>query len=190
MSSKRSRFVGIVAVASALVGGFLIGTAQTGCGSVEGTACAGDTCEPGPPGPQGERGEQGPMGFTGMAGPTGPKGATGEPGPQGPMGIQGPQGIQGTQGTAGTPASFSGCQMIYNSCGSAPGVECEAICPAGKHPVGGGCDMSGGNTASESQPIPATFPPYPASGSSITAFKGWECEAATGVVQTTFAICC
>ena len=157
MNSKRSRFVGIMAILSALVGGFLIGSAQSGCGAVEGNACAGDTCEQGPPGPQGERG------------PAGPAGAT---------------------GPAGAPADFASCQVMWVACNTAPGTECYADCPAGKHPVGGGCDMAAGNAATESVPVPAVFPPFPDTGSSITAYKGWECEAATGTVQSAYAICC
>ncbi len=65
-----------------------------------------------------------------------------------PAGPEGPAGPAGPRGPAG--AGFGTCQWLYNNCNSAPGVECEQVCPAGTHPVTGSCDITFGGASSES----------------------------------------
>jgi hypothetical protein len=65
MSTNRTKVTGLAVGAVLLVGGFLLGGAQSGCGAVESSACAEDTCPPGPKGDPGEKGDPGPPGAPG-----------------------------------------------------------------------------------------------------------------------------
>jgi len=100
----------------------------------------------GPPGEQGPPGIQGPLGeqgLQGIQGPQGEQGLQGPPGEQGPPGMQGPPGDPGPQG----PPGISGYEVVTNTCAnvSVTGgniTYCEVVCPAGKKPLGGGCQIN------------------------------------------------
>jgi hypothetical protein len=85
--------------------------------------------------------------------------------------------------------SLPACQWLYNSCSSPAGIECQVICPAGTHPLTGGCDAVAGTSISENRPSvgAVAFPPTPAPPS---AYDRWVCEGADGVIQSTYALCC
>jgi hypothetical protein len=103
----------------------------------------------------------------------------GRPGPQGPAGPAGPAG-----------PSLKACRWLYNGCDSAPGVECAQVCPRGTHPVTGSCDITAGGAVSEHRASVGPGVRFPPSNSPFTAFDRWVCEASTGRVQFTYALCC
>jgi hypothetical protein len=97
----------------------------------------------------------------------------------------GPQGPQGPAGPAG--AGFASCQWLYTACTTA---ECVQICPAGTHPIAGSCDGVNGATLNENRASVADSAPFPPSPSPFTAYDRWVCQAATGTIQFTYALCC
>jgi hypothetical protein len=78
---------------------------------------------------------------------------------------------------------------LYNTCNSAPNVECVQICPAGTYVVSGGCDVTGGGALSEAFPGPPDGP-FPASPAKFKDFDRFVCQSSSGNVQTTHALCC
>ncbi len=81
------------------------------------------------------------------------------------------------------------CTWHFDPCEGQPEV-CVAVCPAGKHAVAIGCD-SGASGLTESYPVPPVSTPFPADGSSVTAYNRGACRAADpDALQTAFALCC
>ena len=84
--------------------------------------------DPGEPGAEGPRGLTGATGAAGSTGPAGPPGTAGLPGPQGATGPQGPAG--GLLGYELKTANFEVANLGW--------AEGNAVCSAGKSPLGGG----------------------------------------------------
>lgn len=127
----------------------------------------------GPAGPQGPKGEQGLQGQTGNDGQDGANGLDGAPGAQGPPGPQGVPGVSGRQIVSAEVAIESGSQALV-----------EAICPAGKHVLGGGISS---NTLGSQLRLDQSYP-------FETAFQsGWRGYASNAfgfpVTYTAHAIC-
>jgi hypothetical protein len=87
-----------------------------------------------------------------------------------------PAGPEGPPGTG-----IDQCEWLAIPCSPGPD-ECQVICPKGKLVFAGGCDMSNGGTINESRPGAAGPQPSP--------WDRWVCQAATGDVQGTYALCC
>lgn len=103
---------------------------------------AGNKLPAGPKGEQGPAGPQGPQGPQGPAGPAGPQGQTGPKGAQGAKGATGPQGPQGAKGAVGPqgPAGLAAIEVVTGKSAndSSASKVAAAVCPAGKHVLGGG----------------------------------------------------
>lgn len=108
--------------------------------------------------------------------------------PAGPAGPPGPRGPAGPAGAAGP--SLRACRWLYNGCNSPPNTECAQVCPRGTHPVTGSCDITAGGVLSEHRASVGPGTRFPPSNSPYTAFDRWVCEASTGRVQFTYALCC
>lgn len=105
-----------------------------------------------------------------------------------PAGLPGPRGPAGPAGAAGP--SLRDCRWLFNNCNSLPNVECQQVCPRGTHPVAGSCDVTAGGVLSEHRASVRPGASFPASNSPFTAYDRWVCEASTGRVQFTYALCC
>lgn len=119
------------------------------------------------------RGVAGPAGLQGLPGPQGPEGQPGSDGHDGAPGAQGPPGLSGRQIVSTDVVVASGSQNLV-----------EAVCPSGKHVLGGGISA---NTLSSALRLDQSYP-------FETAFQsGWRGYATnlTGiqVTYTAHAIC-
>jgi hypothetical protein len=89
-------------------------------------------------------------GITGPQGAQGPQGSKGDKGDKGDAGLAGPAGTAGTNGTNGSNGSngsngVSGYQIVtQDATFSVPdiGGSVRAACPAGKHVLGGGAEIT------------------------------------------------
>lgn len=83
-----------------------------------------------------------------------------------------------------------GCRWYWQACATAPGVECQLICPGGFYAVSGGCDAVAGESVSENRPSTAN-PTFPPTGSPITSFDRWTCEGnGPDSLTAAYALCC
>jgi hypothetical protein len=80
------------------------------------------------------------------------------------------------------------CKWVVTACTTA---QCEALCPAGSHVEGGGCDLVNTSPMSENQPASSTGAPFSTGANPVTVFDQWNCQTADGsAVQGAYAICC
>ncbi len=134
-------------------------------------------------------GEEGPMGPPGPTGATGPQGPIGPTGPTGLTGPTGPTGLTGAPGATGPagPAGISGYQVVATSqslgaLAAGASISGTAECPAGKHVLGGG-----GNITS---PVGALFITAPNNvGTSWSVGLEVTSGSGPGVILVTWAIC-
>jgi hypothetical protein len=123
-------------------------------GPVGATGPAGPPGLKGEVGPVGAAGPQGPKGETGPVGADGPQGPKGDPGASGPAGQQGPKGDQGPQGPAG---GLNGWEIVTSAQVNVGGLFnsfTDAICSAGKRPLGGGVKTITSMPVTGSYPAP------------------------------------
>ena len=113
-----------------------------------------------------QQGPAGPMGATGPAGPVGPKGETGAAGADGPQGPKGdagatgpagPQGPKGDQGPQGPAGGLNGWEVVTSAQVNVGGLFnsfTDAVCSAGKRPLGGGVKTITSMPVTGSYPAP------------------------------------
>jgi hypothetical protein len=170
------------------------------CRSIGPQGEAGPPGPPGPPGPSGAPGVQGERGLQGVPGVQGERGLQGVPGVQGERGLQGVPGVQGERGLQG-PVGPPGSAGATGPAGPpGPGIaNCtwraqagvNALCPAGKHVVTGGCSTTfASNPILRSAPLHESFAGV-GDGDPITAAIGWECVFGGGPIASfAIALCC
>jgi hypothetical protein len=69
------------------------------------------------------------------------------------------------------------------------GVDCAAVCPAGKYAFAGGCHTVYPAAITESHAGPPTGAPFPDPTSSVKLWDRWGCKA-NGDLRTAYALCC